>query len=245
MYRVVEVGSFSFPMPGKEVNEDCMLLPIVNVNGDIALAIADGVGSRKGASQASMIAIDAVRSSFWEENFSVGNVFENAIKELKKRAIHDDGIEESATTLTAVFFIGNKVFIGHVGDCRVYVKRQGKLFQLTKDHTKYQELLDSREHGLKKLRFHKDRLSRVLTKALSVFSSSDFDIQEYEADDFFEGESLVLVLMSDGAHSYWQKRPKFSPSTMSTPTAFVNSLKKRIEVSPIDDFSCLSVKITR
>lgn len=243
MYRVVEVGSFSFPMPTKESNEDSLLLPTNDNESNIVFAIADGVGSLQGAVQASMCVINAVQSSLLNQEFSTKNAFLKAKEDIDLIASKDEHFQDAATTLTVVHVLKNKVIIGHIGDCRAYVKKENKLVQLTKDHTRYQELVDSGEHSTRKLRLHKERLSSVLTKAVSSHIDLDFDIYEFSLNDLLDGDSVIITLMSDGAHSHWQKRPKFATSTMNTPSAFTNSLRRRIERNPSDDFSCLSIKI--
>ncbi|RAZ00898.1 serine/threonine-protein phosphatase, partial [Enterobacter hormaechei subsp. xiangfangensis] len=55
----------------------------------------------------------------------------------------------------------------------------------------------------------------------------------------------ILIVMSDGAHHFWEKRPRFSVNTLSEPSRFCSSLKKRIENGPpIDDYSVIAVKLT-
>ena len=55
-------------------------------------------------------------------------------------AVYDTGMarggaDRMATTLTAALFRRNEVAIGHVGDSRAYLVRQGTIKQLTSDHT--------------------------------------------------------------------------------------------------------------
>jgi len=53
------------------------------------------------------------------------------------------GLAGMGTTLTVVWSIGNDLFVGHVGDSRAYLFRDGKLNRLTRDQTLAQELIDS------------------------------------------------------------------------------------------------------
>lgn len=243
MYRVVEVGSFSSPKPSKEINEDFLLFPAYDSNSNIVFAVADGVGSLDGANKASECAINTVSKMLNEKYFSVESALHRAKEEIDNLAFEDEQFSQSATTLTLVQVGKKEVIIGHIGDCRAYTKKSNKLVQLTKDHTRYQELLDSDEHSVRKLRQHKERLSSVITKALSSQSDLDFDILTFPTGQLYDGDSIVISLMSDGAYDHWHKRARFSESTMNSPSAFVNSLRKRIEKEPTDDFSCLTVKL--
>ncbi|MDE9567333.1 serine/threonine-protein phosphatase, partial [Xenorhabdus bovienii] len=52
---------------------------------------------------------------------------------------------------------------------------------------------------------------------------------------------LDLYIMSDGAHHFWEKRPRFSDNTLRNPIRFASSLQKRIEkATPIDDYSLVA-----
>lgn len=243
MYRVVEIGSFSFPKPSKKINEDFLLFPTYDQNSNIVFAVADGVGSSSEANKASKCVIDTVSELTNLRNFSVENALCEAKQRLNSLSLEDENLKDSATTLTVLHLEGEQLTIGHIGDCRAYVKRDNKFVQLTRDHTRYQELLDSQEHSIRKLSKHKERLSSVITKALSCQVDLDFDLITIPLDELFDGNSIMLTLMSDGAYDHWHKRARFSDSTMSSPAAFANSLRKRIQKEPSDDFTCLSVKI--
>ena len=46
------------------------------------------------------------------------------------------------TTLTAMLWSGGHVGLCHIGDSRAYLLRDGELFQITRDHTLVQSLVD-------------------------------------------------------------------------------------------------------
>ncbi|WLI85654.1 PP2C family protein-serine/threonine phosphatase [Vibrio parahaemolyticus] len=244
MYHEIEVGSFTHSKPSKAINEDALLLPTYDLSSNVVFAIADGVGSLTGANQASSCAINAVSTLLKHENFTVESALYSAKQAIDELSQENENLSESATTLTVVQVLKNKVVVGHIGDCRLYTKQDKKLVQLTKDHTRYQEVLDSGEYTARMLRPHKERLSSVITKALSLKVDLDYDLIEVPINECIDGESMLFSLMSDGAYDHWHKRARFSESTMNSPAAFVNSLRKRIEKEPTDDYSCLNVKIT-
>ena len=47
-----------------------------------------------------------------------------------------------ATTIEVLFLLENTAYFGHVGDSRMYFLRNGKLKQVTKDHSLVQKLID-------------------------------------------------------------------------------------------------------
>lgn len=243
MHYIIEIGSFSYPKPTKEINEDFLLLPTYDLNSNIVFAVADGVGSSNKANKASEHAINAINNILRSKDFSIENALENAKNAINNLADSDNQYIDSATTLTIVQIQKHNIIIGHIGDCRAYVKKQNKLLQLTKDHTRYQDLIDSGELSIKKINQHKEKLSSILTKALTRSYPLTFDIINIPIEDFIEDSVLIMSLMSDGAYNHWQKRARFSENTMNSPSAFINSLRKRIEKEPTDDFTCLNVKI--
>ncbi|MCW4442257.1 PP2C family protein-serine/threonine phosphatase [Vibrio splendidus] len=243
MYHEIEVGSFSYSKPDKDVNEDCLLLPTYTYNSDIVFAIADGVGSLSGASQASQCAINSISKLVNQPEFTVENALKKAKDSINELAKNNEQLSHSATTLTLVQVGKHTVTIGHIGDCRAYVKKEARFVQLTNDHTRYQEVIDSGEYTPRMLRSHKERLSSVITKALSFQTELDYDLVNIPIEECIDGSSILMSLMSDGAYDHWHKRAKFADSTMNTPSAFVNSLRKRIEKQPTDDYSCLNVKL--
>lgn len=243
MHRVLEVGSFSIPKPNKEINEDFLLFPIHDENSNIVFAIADGVGSSCGASYASRCVTDAVREYTMKGKFDMDSAILFAKQQLDIMSEYQPQYKKSATTLTVIQVTDSEAVVGHIGDCRAYYKRGRKLVQLTKDHTRYQELLDSKEHSVRKLNKYKERLSSVITKALAHAAEPDYDIYRFNINELIDNEEAIITLMSDGAYEHWHKRARFAKSTMSSPTAFANSLKKRVQKCPTDDFTCLSVKI--
>ncbi|MEC6906216.1 PP2C family serine/threonine-protein phosphatase [Photobacterium piscicola] len=236
MISIIDMSCFSFPASIRHKNEDSFLPP--RFDGEkLVFAIADGVGSLKDSDLASKLAINAVAKTIDDGLFSIDKAFINA-----KAAI--DALEtDSATTLTIIQVNKENIIIGHLGDCRAYYVKDDKLVQLTKDHTKYQELLDSGEHKLRNLRAHKERLSSVLTLALSNKINLKYDLISIPIDDLIENKILNILLMSDGAYNHWMLRPRFSTATINTPSAFSNSLRKRIEKNIKDDYTLINIKI--
>ena len=115
-------------------------------------AVADGMGGHRGGAVASSLAIDALQDAFDREAFE-GRVQSNGKVPRRARelaaAVHmtnecvrsmafaDRELSDMGTTLVAARFSPNKqrLYVGHVGDSRCYRLRQGKLRQLTTDHT--------------------------------------------------------------------------------------------------------------
>ena len=237
MITISEVACFSFSGPGKASNEDCIFAPVQVRDDSIFLAIADGVGSLDGSAIASKSVILSITDSINNKVQDIKGIFNNAYEAVS------ESDAKIATTLTVARLDNSKISIGHIGDCRAYVLIDGKLKQLTKDHTKYQSLISSGEYNSYQLRKHKDRLSSVLTSAIAKEFPLDYDEFNFDIMDYVDNEEIVIYLMSDGAYHHWDKRKRFSNKTMLSPLSFSSSLRKRIEKDMIDDYSLVGVKI--
>ncbi len=122
------------------------------------MIVADGLGGCAAGELASMLALQTaweLTSTAFNWPFQVNSrVAEEVMEQLKVygKRMHQAIIEQSKTrselagmgsTITGVLLVGTDAFIGHVGDSRAYLMREGKLRQLTRDHTQAQELVDA------------------------------------------------------------------------------------------------------
>ena len=104
------------------------------------LAVADGVGGNVGGAQASTVAVQALTRAGAAD--LVAGV---AAASTRLGVALDDQphLKGMATTLTAVALVDGQFVIGHVGDSRAYLLRDGELRQLTHDQTVVQSLVDA------------------------------------------------------------------------------------------------------
>lgn len=113
---------------GRETNEDSVL-----VRGGL-FAVADGIGGLPGGAHASQAALESLDAGFSADPTLSGLV---AGVRTANRAISEGG-----TTLTALAVTADAgMAVAHVGDSRLYRLRQGRLAQLTEDHTVICELI--------------------------------------------------------------------------------------------------------
>jgi protein phosphatase len=69
--------------------------------------------------------------------------FEQASQALTHEADLKPGLQGFGTTLTLAAILNENLFVFHVGDSRAYLFRKNHLHQLTRDHTRAQELVDA------------------------------------------------------------------------------------------------------
>ncbi|ENX13297.1 hypothetical protein F895_02601 [Acinetobacter sp. CIP 64.2] len=242
MLELTNVAAFTHSKSPEKTNEDFILLPS-KIEGGYLFGVADGVGSYLGADFASKLAI-----KIFSKIQSIPNETEidKILLNIRNKIGELDSINvdffQAATTLTIGVVEDEGLHIIHVGDCRLYLKKEQKLLSLTKDHTQHQKLLDAglyTERQLKKMSG-----KNVLVTALSKNINLEYQYSFHSVKDLVDEQgNILLYVMSDGAHEFWEKRPKFSLNTMNSPTAFSTSLQKRIEKNgPSDDYSLVSVK---
>ena len=124
------------------------------------LVVADGMGGRAGGEVASSIAVRTIAQRLCEFTPFVVKKRENpfgTVMNLRRdliaaMAASEDSILEAAqrdaqqrgmgTTLTLAYVVWPRLYLAHVGDSRCYLYRDGRVEQLTKDHTVAQQLAD-------------------------------------------------------------------------------------------------------
>ena len=110
------------------------------VRGAIAL-LADGVGGQGDGDVASRLAVTTALEIFrnadatMTSNQLLWRLFNESNLAVYDARMHAATPTRMATTLTIALFRHNEVAVGHVGDSRAYLVRQGQIRQLTSDHT--------------------------------------------------------------------------------------------------------------
>src|SRR5262245_7697654 len=120
--------------------------------------VADGMGGAAAGEVASAMAIAtgikmALNSPEWTlrvDDKEAHEISERALRYFEKihevvgqRAKSDRSLSGMGTTLTSAYSVGLDLFTFHVGDSRAYLFHDGKLKQLTRDHTVAQLLADA------------------------------------------------------------------------------------------------------
>ena len=110
--------------------------------------VADGMGGHAGGDIAS--AITAQRMAQMDAQYvspddagaaMLASILETNQTLTETVAGHSE-LSGMGTTFSGIVFVEDKVVIGHIGDSRIYLCRDGKTSQITKDHTFVQRLVD-------------------------------------------------------------------------------------------------------
>ncbi len=198
----VEVGQATSVGQVRSGNEDSVLCeplsaPTVRKRG-LFCAVADGMGGHAAGEVASSMAVKHARDSYY--NAPAGSVdealrhaIETANGEVFSAGTSKSGRDQMGSTITAAVVYGDRAVVGHVGDSRCYVVEEGRIRQLTRDHSWVAQEVEAGALTQEEARIHPRR--NIITRALGLRPEVDVDIYEAPLDP-----GSILVLCSDGLH---------------------------------------------
>ena len=186
----------------REMNQDSFYVSDLKKDEIKLYILADGMGGYKGGEIASSLAVKSVKN-FIFNNFKKSKKDRESILLLLKEAIeyanmivYEEAnksveLQDMGTTLDACLVYNNKVFIGHVGDSRVYRIRKNFMRKLTSDHSYVEKLV--KEGTITKEEAYNHPKKNVLMKALGCNSLVEPDLicKGFLKDD-------ILLMCSDG-----------------------------------------------
>jgi protein phosphatase len=195
--------------PVRKTNEDAFVS-----DADVQLfAVADGMGGHDAGEVASRLAIEAIsgfiRRSAADTEFSWpygldgnlsydGNRLRTAIHLANRRifraAESNDDYSGMGTTIVGLLANSTRVAIGHVGDSRLYLMRDGAIQQLTQDDSWAATIL-AHDPRVKPADLAHHPMRNVLTNVLGAREQVDVHLAERDLES---GD--VLLLCSDGLH---------------------------------------------
>jgi PPM family protein phosphatase len=157
-------------------------------------AIADGMGGAKAGEVAAALAADALRGEGGSGEDTLVDLIQEANRRVYERAAEDAAKSGMGTTMTVALLEDGRVRIGHVGDSRAYLIRDGELSQLTDDHSLVGELVRSGKLAPEDADTHPQR--SVITRVLGTDPEVDVDTITIETRS---GD--LFLLCSDGLYS--------------------------------------------
>ncbi len=174
----------------RDHNEDAYL-----VDDDMGLvAVADGMGGHQAGEVASATALEALRSAV-RSGQGIREAVEAANDAVYEKSTSDERLQGMGTTLTAATLAaGGTLLLGHVGDSRAYLRRDGELRRVTSDHSVIEELVQSGE--LTEAQAETDPRRSMITRALGLEPGVEVDLYPIELR---AGDRLMLC--SDGLTS--------------------------------------------
>jgi serine/threonine protein phosphatase PrpC len=160
--------------------------------------VADGMGGHKGGEVASRLAVESIHSRYshagtGDPAASLVDAFQEANQLIFQKSQSDESLTGMGTTCTAMVIRAEFAYFAHVGDSRAYLLRQGRLKQITQDHSLIGEMLRSGLISREDARTHPQR--NVITKSLGAQPTVQVDTP---SSPFAFEEGDVFLLCSDG-----------------------------------------------
>lgn len=171
----------------REHNEDSLVVtpPL--------FAVADGMGGHEAGEVASEVAINTLAelAPASPDGDALARAVVAANLEVIKAPGKGIGREGMGTTLTAAILEGERLVIAQVGDSRAYLLHQGRLQQLTRDHSLMADMIEAGQLTEAEARVHPNR--SVITRAIGSDPHMQPDIYELNVET---GDRILLC--SDG-----------------------------------------------
>ncbi len=154
--------------------------------------VADGMGGHAAGEVASEIAVDTVSKAYYEddsEDISVSLI--HAIKRanaiIHQRAAENMLRSGMGTTCVAASIRGNMIYVANVGDSRAYIVRNGRVRQISQDHSWVEEQVRAGLLTRDQARSHAQR--NVITRSLGTQSEVEVDVF---SEPIEEGDTIIL-----------------------------------------------------
>lgn len=161
--------------------------------------VADGMGGHQAGDVASHLTVFDLGEAWKNSNLTEQeDVIQWLLKQIQQEneEIFDKGQEDPSkagmgTTIVAVVIIDQTVLLAHVGDSRFYLVRNGKIKQITEDHSLVNELVKSGEITPEMASHHPRK--NVLVRSIGIPGTVEVDLTALEVT---VGDKLLLC--SDG-----------------------------------------------
>ena len=186
----------------REMNQDSYYISDLESDELKLYILADGMGGYKGGEIASSLAVANVKNYIVNHFKKTRKDRENLLKLLRyaiehankviyDKAQQDEELHDMGTTLDVCLIYNNRVFIGHVGDSRVYRIRKNIMRKITTDHSYVEKLV--KEGTITREEAYNHPKKNMLMKALGCNSLVEPDVicKGFMKDD-------ILLMCSDG-----------------------------------------------
>ncbi len=161
--------------------------------------VADGMGGHLGGEVASKLAVETVGRVYYQEGDDAAAALKEAVEEASRQiyeaSLQDENLQGMGTTCTALALLGNLALAAHVGDSRLYLRRESEIYLMTEDHSAVMEMVRQGVISQQEARHHADK--NVILRALGTGPQVEVSIWEkpltVRAGDQF-------ILCSDGLY---------------------------------------------
>ena len=192
---------------GRARNEDAAMVAMLGSASTSGLGwavVCDGMGGHNGGAQAAQAALSACAARIagavcspgpLDTPILAGNCLSDAQDAVVQLAVSDLALKEAGAAIVLAAVHGNIAAYTHLGDCRLYLHRNGELHRRTKDDSVVQEFVD--KGFLTEDQAANHPAGNLLTRCLGVHGLKE--LPEVNTLEVQPGDTLVLC--SDG---FWR-----------------------------------------
>jgi serine/threonine protein phosphatase PrpC len=149
------------------------------------------------AHKATIDAYDGTEETVEDVRALLRNAIEHANTRVREVAQSDKGKPGMGTTCVSMIVLGGKAVMGHVGDSRLFMFRDGKVYQLSEDHT---YVNDAIRHGLMtREQALASPFAHAVTRGVGMSDTIAVDTLVF---DVLPGDNFLLC--SDGMYEYFE-----------------------------------------
>ena len=228
----------------REMNQDSYYVSMPSENTGLFI-VADGMGGYNGGEIASRLAIISAKN-YIENNFSkiehnkeelqklIKNAIEYANMVVYEKSKENKELEGMGTTIEVVLAYNDRVYIGHIGDSRIYRIRKNIIRKLTVDDSYVQKLVKDGTITKEEAKHHPKK--NMLMKALGCTS---FVEPIVAVKGFLEDD--VIVITSDGLTNMVSDEEMLAIIEDNVEKASDELIKKANEAGGLDNITVVIV----
>ena len=184
----------------RDHNEDAYLVD----EGLGLFIVADGMGGHAGGGTASRLAVETIREAVVrakaaDPDFGGADADDTRVPDLLRQAVEeacaviyetaqsDPELAGMGTTVTAVLLDGRTAFVAHVGDSRCYLLRDGRIYQVSEDHSLVNEQLKAGAISADEAKH--SRFKNIITRSVGFEQQVAVDLMGLELQ---AGDAVVV-----------------------------------------------------
>jgi protein phosphatase len=234
-------ASISQRASDKVRNED--FIGILELEDGLLCIVCDGLGGGLAPRKASELCVKSIQSYFLESNnknhlSKIKESIINANAELFGMSISSEKFKGMATTSDVFFLNNHTAFWGHIGDSRIYHLKNGKLYQLTKDHSLVQQMVDRGYISMKAALKHPNK--NVIMSALGESLNVEIDSSKLILDT---KSSHRFMICSDGVNAVIRNEELERILKENDLDKCIDTLDKKIQSAGApDDYSIIIIE---
>ena len=228
-YALTDVGKV------RAVNQDALVI----AEDMLLYGVADGMGGHNGGETASAGARDGLIAALKDKTPSLEALRDGITQvnaSLFMQQAEDEKLSGMGTTLSVIWMSEHFVYLGHVGDSRVYRFREGKLEQMTDDHSLVGELMRAGYLTPEQAETHPNK--NVILRAVGTEEGIDVDlaVEERQKGDLW-------LICSDGLHGMVSDKKMEAILGVNTPESAAKLLMEAaMQAGGRDNISVVLVK---